>query len=75
MFLAARVTKPGTPFPATLLPQKDHSDPSFLRPQLESARTWPNGTTLAGGRTVSMPLVLMVYAMKHSQSKDVRFPF
>ncbi len=56
------------------LPHRDHSDTSFLRPQLEAARAWLDGTTRAGGRTGSMPLVLMVYAMKHSQSKDEPAP-
>lgn len=55
-------------------PQKNHSDPSLLRPQIEAFRRWLDEQTRKGGLAGSMPLVVMVYATKHSQSVDEPTP-
>jgi len=55
-------------------PQKNHSDSSLLGPQIEAFRRWLDGQTRKGGLAGSMPLVVMVYAMKHSQSADEPTP-
>ncbi len=51
-------------------PQKNHSDPTLLMTQVESFRKWLDEQTRRGGHAKSMPLVVMIYATKHSQSPD-----
>jgi hypothetical protein len=55
-------------------PQKNHSDTTRLRPQIEAYRHWLDEQTGKGGLAGSMPLVVMIYATKHSQSPDEPTP-
>jgi len=51
-------------------PQKNHSDTTQLWPQIEAYRRWLDEQTLKGKHAKKMPLVIMIYALKHSQSPD-----
>ena len=51
-------------------PHRNHSDTAPLLPQIESYRRWLDERTAKGGLSGSMPLVVMVYATKHSGSPD-----
>jgi hypothetical protein len=55
-------------------PQKNHSDPSLLRSQIETFRRWLDDQARRGGRPDRVPLVIMIYALKHSQSPDTPAP-
>lgn len=55
-------------------PHKNLSDTSHLLPQLQTYRKFLDERTAAGGLTNKMPLVLMVYGVKHSQSADAPTP-
>jgi hypothetical protein len=52
------------------LPQKNHSDPTLLLSQIGTFRKWLDEQTGLGGFSKKMPLVVMIYATKHSQSSD-----
>ncbi len=51
-------------------PHKNHSSTSELLPQIKTLRNWLDEHTVKAGLPGRMPLVLMVYASKHSHSKD-----
>ena len=51
-------------------PHKNHSDTSKLLPQIKVYRKWLDKCTKKGGLSGKMPLVVMVYAIKHTQSPD-----
>jgi hypothetical protein len=51
-------------------PHRNHSDTSRLLPQIETYRRWLDQRTEKGGFSARMPLVVMVYATKHSASPD-----
>lgn len=51
-------------------PHKNLSDTTALLPQITAYRTWLDEQTAVGGLVNKMPLVVMVYAVKHSQSSD-----
>ena len=55
-------------------PHKNLSDTSLLLPQITTYREWLNERTTMGGLTQKMPLVVMVYGTKHSQSPDEPTP-
>ncbi|MCC6127132.1 MAG: hypothetical protein IT426_19395 [Pirellulales bacterium] len=55
-------------------PHKNLSDTTNLQPQIESYRKWLDQHTREGGLSGKMPLVVMVYALKHSQSRDEPTP-
>ena len=55
-------------------PQKNHSDATLLGPQIETFRRWLDEQTKRGGRMKKMPLIVMIYATKHSQSPDAPTP-
>jgi len=55
-------------------PHKNLSDTSQLLPQIETYRNWLNEHTSKGGLTDKMPLIVMVYGVKHSQSADAPIP-
>lgn len=55
-------------------PHKNHSDIDTLLPQIKTLRTWLDAQTAKGGLARTMPLVLMVYASKHSRSTDKPTP-
>ncbi|HBO42373.1 MAG TPA: hypothetical protein DD670_00220 [Planctomycetaceae bacterium] len=55
-------------------PHKNLSDTTILQPQIESYRRWLDQRTRKGGLPGKMPLVVMVYAAKHSQSRDEPTP-
>ncbi len=55
-------------------PQKNLSDTTKLRPQIESYRAWLDERTQAGGLARKMPMVVMVYGRKHSESRDSPTP-
>jgi len=55
-------------------PHNNLSDTSKLRPQIEAWRRWLDEHTMKGGLTGKMPLVVMVYAEKHSESPDSPTP-
>jgi len=55
-------------------PQKNHTDTTLLRPQIQAYRAWLDEQTRKGGFSKTMPLVVMVYATKHSQSPDSPTP-
>jgi hypothetical protein len=55
-------------------PQKNHSDTTLLESQVETYRRWLDEQTRRGGRTTKMPLIVMIYATKHSQSPDAPTP-
>jgi hypothetical protein len=55
-------------------PQRNHSDTTLLGPQIETFRRWLDEQTSQGRQQRKMPLVVMIYAMKHSQSPDVPTP-
>ena len=55
-------------------PQKNHMDTTLLRPQIEAYRRWLDEQTRRGGQKKRVPLVVMIYALKHSQSPDVPTP-
>jgi hypothetical protein len=55
-------------------PHKNLSDTMQLRPQIESYRKWLDQRVEMGGLSGKMPLVVMVYATKHSQSRDEPTP-
>jgi hypothetical protein len=56
------------------LPQKNHSDTTLLKSQIETFRKWLDEQTRRGGLSKTMPLVVMIYATKHSQSSDLPTP-
>jgi hypothetical protein len=56
------------------LPQKNHSDTTLLKSQVETFRKWLDEQTRKGGFSKTMPLVVMIYATKHSQSSDLPTP-
>jgi hypothetical protein len=56
------------------LPQKNHSDTTLLESQVETFRKWLDEQTGKGGFSKTMPLVVMIYATKHSQSSDLPTP-
>jgi hypothetical protein len=56
------------------LPQKNHSDTTLLMFQIEIYRKWLDEQTGKGGFSKTMPLVVMIYATKHSQSPDLPLP-
>ena len=51
-------------------PHKNHSDTTKLLPQIKSYRQWLDKMTRAGTLSGKMPLVVMVYATKHSASPN-----
>ena len=51
-------------------PHKNHSDTTKLLPQIKSYREWLDKMTKTGGLSGKMPLVVMVYATKHSASPE-----
>jgi len=51
-------------------PQKNHSDTTLLMSQVETYRRWLDEQTAKGGFSKTMPLIVMIYATKHSQSPD-----
>jgi len=51
-------------------PHKNHSNIAALMPQIVDYRMWLDEHTLKGGLSGKMPLSVMVYAVKHSQSSD-----
>ena len=55
-------------------PHKNHSDTAELLPQLRTLRSWLDKHTAKAGQSDKMPLILMVYASKHSHSKDSPTP-
>jgi len=55
-------------------PHRNHSDTTRLLPQIETYRRWLDQRTHNGGLTGYMPLVVMVYATKHSGSPDQPTP-
>ncbi len=55
-------------------PHRNLRDTKKLRPQIESYRAWLDERTQAGGLHGKMPLVLMVYAEPHSESRDKPTP-
>ncbi|MEI8191719.1 MAG: hypothetical protein WCI75_18550, partial [candidate division NC10 bacterium] len=55
-------------------PHKNLSDTSQLRPQINTYRTWLDQHAGKGGLSKKMPLIVMVYAVKHSQSADSPTP-
>ena len=55
-------------------PHKNLSDASYLLPQITTYRQWLNEQTQKGGLANTMPLVVMVYGVKHSQSVDAPTP-
>jgi hypothetical protein len=63
----------GVVFPY-FLPQKNHTDPTLLEPQIETFRRWLDEQTRAGGSAKRIPLIVMIYATKHSQSADAPTP-
>jgi len=56
------------------LPQKNHSDATRLLSQIGTFRKWLDEQTGKGGFSKTMPLVVMIYATKHSQSSDLPTP-
>jgi hypothetical protein len=56
------------------LPQKNHSDTTLLKSQIETFRKWLDEQTRKGGFSKTMPLVVMIYATRHSQSSDLPTP-
>ena len=55
-------------------PHKNLADTSKLRPQIEAYRAWLDERTESGGLIGKMPLVVMVYAERHSESRDTPTP-
>jgi hypothetical protein len=55
-------------------PHRNHSDTARLLPQIETYREWLDQRTEKGGFSSRMPLVVMVYATKHSASPDQPTP-
>jgi len=55
-------------------PQKNHTDATLLKPQAETFRRWLDEQARQGGRSKKVPLIVMIYAMKHSQSPDTPTP-
>ena len=55
-------------------PHKNLSDTSQLMPQINAYRQWLDEKTMAGGLTNKMPLIVMVYGVRHSQSADAPTP-
>jgi len=55
-------------------PHKNLSDTSRLLPQITTYREWLNEQTKKGGYSKIMPLMLMVYGVRHSQSTDAPTP-
>jgi len=55
-------------------PHKNLSDASPLRPQINAYRAWLDEHVDKGGSSKKMPLIVMVYAVKHSQSADSPTP-
>lgn len=55
-------------------PQKDHSDTTLLMPQIKTYRKWLDEETRQGGFLKTMPLIIMIYATKHTQSADEPSP-
>ena len=55
-------------------PHRNLSDTSQLLPQIETYRNWLNEHTSKGGLSNKMPLIVMVYGVKHSQSADAPTP-
>lgn len=51
-------------------PHKNHADTAQLLPQITGYREWLDKRTKAGGLSAGMPLVVMVYATKHSASPN-----
>lgn len=51
-------------------PHKNLSDTTKLLPQIRALREWLDERASAGGLTRKMPLVVMIYALRHSQSRD-----
>lgn len=51
-------------------PHRNHSDTSLLLPQIEQYRRWLDDQTEKGHQMKRMPLVVMIYATRHSQSAD-----
>jgi len=55
-------------------PHKNLSDTTKLLPQIETYRGWLDEHTKKGGFAGKMPLIVMVYAEKHSESSDSPTP-
>ncbi len=55
-------------------PHKNLTDTTKLRPQIEAYRAWLDEHTKSGGLSGRMPLVVMVYAERHSESRDKPTP-
>jgi hypothetical protein len=55
-------------------PHKNLSDTTKLLPQIRALRGWLDERTGKGGLTGKMPLVVMIYAQRHSQSRDKPTP-
>lgn len=55
-------------------PHKNQTDTTKLRSQIEAYRAWLDEHTKSGGLAGKMPLVVMVYAERHSESRDKPTP-
>lgn len=55
-------------------PHKNLSDTSALLPQITTYRAWLDEHTATGGFARKMPLVVMIYGVRHSQSSDEPTP-
>jgi hypothetical protein len=55
-------------------PHRNHSDTEALLPQVREFRAWLDGQAARGGLVRKIPLIVMVYATKHSQSSDAPGP-
>jgi hypothetical protein len=55
-------------------PHRNHSDTEALLPQIETFRRWLDDQSARGEIERRIPLVVMIYAAKHSQSSDVPSP-
>jgi len=55
-------------------PQRNHSDTDALPSQIEAFRHWLDEQAARGDLVRRIPLIVMVYATKHSQSSDAPGP-
>lgn len=55
-------------------PQRNHSDTELLLPQIETFRRWLDEQAARGEIVRRIPLIVMIYATRHSQSSDAPGP-